>query len=188
MLNICWSGRGNLRRKGVFDILDAVRILVQRGLDARITLAGKAGDGFDELASGVRDRGLAQQVVLAGEITKVEKLHLLADCAIYVQPSYYEGFGLATAEAMASGACVITCDVGEVRHVVGDAALYVQPGNAEQLADAMQRAITDVKLRQRLETLARERITQLFSFEAKVANLRRALENIGIASSNHAAR
>jgi glycosyltransferase involved in cell wall biosynthesis len=181
MLNICWSGRGNLLRKGVFDILDAAKILVERGIMPQITLAGKAGDGYSELAEGVRQRGLDKHVRLAGEVSKAEKLRLLAENSIYLQPSKYEGFGLATAEAMASGASVITCDVGEVRQVVGDAAIYVTPGNTVELADAMQNAITDGALRSRLEYAARERITRLFSFEAKVTNLRRALDRVNIA-------
>ena len=181
-LNICWSGRLNLRRKGVFDILDAAKILIDRGVRPCITLAGKQGDGYNELIKGVRLRGLEHCVNVVGEISKLEKLRLYKESSIYLQPSYYEGFGLASVEAMASGATVITCDVGEVKHVVGDAAIYINPGNALELANAMYKAMTDTGMCSEIKHLGRMRVKNLFSFEAKVSVMREALKRIDITS------
>lgn len=180
IFNICWSGTLNLRRKGVFDILDAVKLLVEKGLRFPVRLAGKRGDGHEELVRAVQERGLSGHVQLLGEISKAEKLRLLSSIAVYVQPSYFEGFGLATAEAMASGACVITCDVGEVRYVVGDCAVFVQPGDSVALAAAIEKALSDPLHRQQMQRRAQERMMARFSYSAKVQSLRREFEALGV--------
>jgi glycosyltransferase involved in cell wall biosynthesis len=51
LLNIAWSGKDNLRRKGVLDILDALRILKDRGIYLNCSLAGRPGDGYPELVA-----------------------------------------------------------------------------------------------------------------------------------------
>lgn len=180
LFNICWSGTLNLRRKGVYDILDAVRLLADQGQPVHVTLAGKKGDGHGELLAAVKARSLDSHVTLLGEISKAEKLKLLASIEVYVQPSYFEGFGLATAEAMASGACVITCDVGEVKNVVGDCAVYVTPGNIPELAAAIKRVLSDGVFRKEMQQRARHRMRERFSYGTKVQSLRAALAHVGI--------
>ena len=81
---------------------------------------------------------------------------------LYVQPSYFEGFGLATAEALASGCAVIACDVGEVKNVLGSGAKYVETGN-KKLAKMIEKLYRDAKLRKKLVSSGNKRIVELFS-------------------------
>ena len=178
LLNIAWSGSDNLRRKGVWDILDAMALLKERGMTVKLTLAGKRGDGYSALQARIEGLGLRDQVELVGEVSAEEKLRLLSESKLYLQPSYFEGFGLATAEAMAAGCCAITCDVGEVRSVVGDAAFYVQPGRPDQLADAVQILFSDQAAVDKFASSGAARIRDLFSFERKVATLRMVLRDV----------
>ena len=183
LLNIAWSGTENLKRKGVWDILDAMRLLKERGVAVSLTLAGKRGDAYPELQRRIAELGLEDNVQAVGEVTPREKLRLLGCAKLYLQPSYYEGFGLATAEAMAAGCCVITCDVGEVRNVVADGGLYVQPGHSAELADAVQSLLADQTSVDRLNENAVQRLKDLFSFSRKTATLRSALQDISKAST-----
>ena len=116
LLNISWSGKDNLRRKGVIDILEALKILKDRGTNFKCTLAGRPGDGYNELVENISRLGLEDNVTTLGEVSLSQKLNLFSHAKIYLQPSYFEGFGLATAEALASGCCIIACDVGEVKN------------------------------------------------------------------------
>jgi glycosyltransferase involved in cell wall biosynthesis len=59
-----------------------------------------------------------------------------------VYPSYFEGFGLPVAQAMAAGVAVIASDRTSLPEVAGDAALLVDPDSIEQIADAMKRIVT----------------------------------------------
>jgi glycosyltransferase involved in cell wall biosynthesis len=178
LLNIAWSGTENLKRKGVWDILDAMRLLKERGVAVSLTLVGKRGDAYLELQQRIAELGLEDNVQAVGEVTAHEKLNLFARAKLYLQPSYFEGFGLATAEAMAAGCCVITCDVGEVRNVVGDCGLYIQPGQPNELAYAVQTLLADQEAVDKLNRKATQRMKEFFSFSRKTATLRTVLHEI----------
>ena len=178
LLNIAWSGTENLKRKGVWDILEAMRLLKERGVEVSLTLAGKRGEAYPELQRRIVELGLEGSVQAVGEITPQEKLSLYGSTKLYLQPSYFEGFGLATAEAMAAGCCVITCDVGEVRNVVADGGFYVQPGRPVELADAVQSLLADQTAVDNLNLKAAQRLKEFFSFSRKTATLRTALQDI----------
>lgn len=178
LLNIAWSGTENLKRKGVWDILQAMRLLKERGVSVSLTLAGKRGDAYPDLQRQISELGLDGCVKAVGEVTPQEKLNLFSHAKLYLQPSYFEGFGLATAEAMAAGCCVITCDVGEVRNVVADGGFYVQPGRPVELADAVQSLLSDQTAVEALNLKATQRLKKHFSFKRKVATLHIALHDI----------
>lgn len=178
LLNIAWSGRENLARKGVWDILDAMHRLKQRGVWVSLVLAGKIGDGLPELKRRVAELALEGCVTVAGEVDMEEKLKLFASAKLYLQPSYYEGFGLATAEAMAAGCCVVTCDVGEVRNVVGDGGYYVNPGDPEGLARAIEELLADENKIEALTQKASHQIQSKFSFASKVASIDAILQSL----------
>lgn len=182
LLNLAWSGSENLQRKGVWTILEAAVLLKQRGLKFDLILAGKRGDGFPALQKRVIDLGLSDCVRAVGEVTLEEKLDLFSRTRLYLQPSYFEGFGLATAEAMAAGCCVITTEAGEVPTVVGDCGIYVQPGDIQGLADSIEGLLTNPDKIAEMSGRGRERIQRLFSFDVKKSNLDQILRRLRIQS------
>jgi len=167
LLNISWSGRENLIRKGVFNILDAMKILKDKGVETNCILAGKKGDGYEILVQKCRDLGLDKSVRIIGEISLEEKLKLFATTKIYLQPSYFEGFGLAGAEALASGCCVITCDVGEVKIVIGEGGYYVNPGSPNELANALEILLKDQNIASEKIKIGQDRLLELYSYNKK---------------------
>jgi len=181
LFNLAWSGKENLIRKGIPELLEAIRILRQEGCSVTLHLAGPEGDGKDYLVDTINALDIGEEVHLLGQLTREDKLAHLRMCEIYVQPSHYEGFGLAMAEAMGCGACVITCDVGAVKSVVGDCGIYVQPGSPQELADSIKRVLHDEDLRLGLQNRAQERAIKHFTFSRKLASLQNYLSEVGIA-------
>ena len=59
-------------------------------------------------------------------------------CAVYLQPSGFEGFGLAALEAMACGAPVVASAGGALPEVIGDGGLAVPEPTSESLAAAVE--------------------------------------------------
>lgn len=180
LLNLAWSGPENLERKGVWTILDASALLKRRGRAFELVLAGKRGEAFPALEHRIAELGLGDYVRAIGEVTQDEKLDLFARTKLYLQPSYFEGFGLATAEAAAAGCCVVTTDVGEVRTVMSDGAFYVEPGDAAGLADAIDRLLADPALVAELNAAAQHRIQSLYSTAAKRAGFERIFRALRI--------
>ncbi len=92
------------------------------------------------------------------EFVPEEDLLLLYNaCGLFVYPSLYEGFGLPVVEAMACGTPVVCSNVTSLPEVVGDAALLFDPLDAEEMAQAVVRALSDSALRDELRRAGKAR-------------------------------
>jgi len=76
-----------------------------------------------------------------------------------------EQFGRVIVEAMASGIPVIGSTCGAIPEVIGDAGLVFPEGDAEALAGALQRLLSDSALREHLALAGRKRVEQQYSWE-----------------------
>lgn len=182
LFNLAWSGKENLRRKGVPELLEAIALLKSSGTSVKVILAGQIGDGFNWMKARVKELGIEAEVSFLGPISKAEKLHLLGESEMYIQPSHYEGFGLGIAEAMSCKTCVITCDVGAVRSVVGNTGVYVKSGDASDIARAIKACIDDPEYRNSLKLAAHTRAVSEFSADKKINSLRGFLRELNINS------
>lgn len=66
----------------------------------------------------------------------------------FVFPSVYEGFGLPTLEALASGTPVVLADASCSREVGGDSAIYCEPGDIDSLVDGILTATSEMWVNQ----------------------------------------
>ena len=116
-------------------LVEAIRLLVARGLDLRLVLIGPGMDASNaELAGILRRSGCESFVQLLGyrddvaDVARALDLHVLA--------SVTEGFPNVVAETMLSGTPNVATDVGDSAAIVGRTGWVVPPGNAEALSDA----------------------------------------------------
>jgi glycosyltransferase involved in cell wall biosynthesis len=110
--------------------------------------------------------GIADAVSLPGIVQDPERW--MAQCALFVLPSRYEGFPNALLEAMAMGCAVIAADCPSgPRELVldGKNGLLVPPENVEALAAALKTLMGDIALRRRLGERAIS-VRQRFAREA----------------------
>jgi glycosyltransferase involved in cell wall biosynthesis len=70
-----------------------------------------------------------------------------AGALAFVFPSRYEGFGLPTLEAMASGTATVLADSSSHPEVGGDVARYFPPGDADSLRQVLAEILGDAQLR-----------------------------------------
>ena len=179
LLNISWSGKHNIIRKGIPQILSAVSQLKKDGHpNLKLLMAGHEGDGIRDIVKMITDLDLSDNVTYLGEISLEKKIELLRKCEIYIQPSQYEGFGLAIAEAMGCGACVITSKVGAVEEVVGSAGIYVDPSSIEDIVYAIKSVLIDGGKRRHYQEWADKRAKKLFSQSKKVSTMKKMLKEL----------
>jgi glycosyltransferase involved in cell wall biosynthesis len=118
----------------------------------------KRVDNIDhpELASIKRVNNLIRELDLESEIfrlgfVEIEELAAIYNLAtIYIQPSFYEGFGLPVLEAMSCGVPVICARGGSLEEVSGNASLYFDPKSVNSLSGAIKRLLEDKALRIKL--------------------------------------
>lgn len=180
LFNLAWSGRQNVERKGLPDMLQALKIVKEDFPDVKLHMAGKEGDGKAFLQGLIAEYGLGDNVVWLGPLSREDKIAYMRSCEIYLQPSHYEGFGLAIAEAMGSGAAVLICPVGAVPDVVGDAGMYVSPGSPEELASAITKLLSDAEMRHAYQARGVERARAEFAFDSKLARLKTFIGALGV--------
>jgi glycosyltransferase involved in cell wall biosynthesis len=98
-----------------------------------------------------------------GHVPDRQLAKLYRDCAAFVYPSLYEGFGIPALEGLACGALVITSACSSLPEVVGDAALLIDPASVESLAAGML-SIRDMSTDRRAE-FTRRGIAQAKRFD-----------------------
>jgi glycosyltransferase involved in cell wall biosynthesis len=93
---------------------------------------------------------LKEKVIRTGFINETELVALYNLATVYVQPSYYEGFGLPVLEAMACETPVVIARNNALVEIAGDAALVTDPKNidnmAEKILDIVRGSSQNVKL------------------------------------------
>jgi glycosyltransferase involved in cell wall biosynthesis len=140
-----------LPEKGVFDAVDAVALLNERR-PVRLLIAG-SGPAEQELEERIANGKLVGQVTLAGFLSYSSLREAYGDADVFVLPTYHpEGFPTVIAEAMSAGLPIVTTRTrGIADHLEeGVNALFVPPRNAEALAQALDRVLSDDELRDRM--------------------------------------
>lgn len=163
LFSMIWTGKVNLARKSLPEIIEAAVLIKKEYPNFKILIGGRKGDGFDAMNEKIKELNLDDYVILLGELTDEEKVNYYQTCKLYLQPSTYEGFGVALAEAMSCGTTVISTKVGEVENVVGDAGILLDGNHPEEIFGAVNMCLKDDELREDLGRRAAERIRNKFS-------------------------
>lgn len=140
--------------KGVDLLIDAAKLVVPEFPDWHFWVAG-AGPEYTVLQKQIFDLGLHNNVHLIGQVNDIAGLY--SQASIYVQPSRFEGFGIAIIEAMASRLPVIAfdCPVGP-RSIIEDGVdgLLVPEQDIESLARKLRELMSNSKLREEIANSA----------------------------------
>jgi len=143
---------------------------------ARLTIAG-AGPEAAGLRALCARLGL-QNVEFLGFVTDVPAL--LRKSSLYVQPSAWEGFGLAVAEAMACGLPVIVSDADSLPELVAHerTGLVFPKGHEAELAEAMLKLLQSPACAAELGAAARAEALSRFSVERMAAEYARLYREV----------
>jgi len=109
-----------LKEKGVFELIQAIRIVKKNYPQAHFTILGAIDhQNMGALKQETLDELVAEKLFeYPGHVTNVNKW--ITDSSVFVLPSYREGVPRSTQEAMAIGRPIITTDVPGCRETVVD--------------------------------------------------------------------
>lgn len=169
------------RWKGVHVFLDAAARVAQAHSEARFVVIGGehwSEPGYPgELVEQVRQAGLAERVLFAGHQENVP-LWMQA-MNVLVHASFDEPTGTVIIEGMALGKPVIAARTGGPMEFIkeGENGLLASPGNAEELADALHRLLSDAEEQRKMGTRAQASV-QHFSADRLALDIARNLEDM----------
>lgn len=158
-----------VRSKGVETLVEAHRIVIERGGKLDLMICGAPDPANPDAVSSAtlenwRDR---PGITLPGHISDVRTVWAVADIAA-VPTLGGEGIPRALLEAAACARPIVASNVSGCRHFVreGVDGFLVEPGDAEQLADALERLRTNEALRVAQGIAARERFLSGYTIQA----------------------
>jgi len=157
------------RLKGVDALIKAFKQICPKFPQWRLKILGWYPD-MHELVSEIGGHGRIyhHQPVPAREIPK----HV-GSCSIFALPSRSEAMGKVLVEAMAAGKARVGSNIDGIPSVIDDGidGLLFEPENVEDLADKLERLISDAGLRKRLGDAGKRRAEEEFSEEKYFENL-----------------
>jgi glycosyltransferase involved in cell wall biosynthesis len=180
---------------GPVQLLCVATIVPRKGHDVLVrALASLTGERWHLTCVGGLDRdaqwtagvralvhgtGLGERVSFAGELGR-EDLDVRYDASdVFVLPTWYEGYGMAVAEALARGLPVVSSATGAIGELVtAEAGVLVPPGDVAALARALGTVIVDEPLRARLADGARRVRSRLPSWDDAAALMAHTIEGI----------
>ena len=131
-------------RKNVGALLDAYARLIERdGRTPPLVIAGRTTPDAAAWLERFSQPPLAGRVRHLGYVPDADRENTYAGARLFVMPSRNEGFGIPVLEAMSAGVPVVAADRGALPEMLGDAGTIVDPDDAEALAAAMHRMLTD---------------------------------------------
>jgi len=145
-----------LESKGVFVLLDACKLLKERGYSFVCEFVGGETAEIDakRFDEEVKRRGLNQVVVYSGKKYGEEKSEAFERTDIFTFPTYYhnETFGLVNLEAMEHKLPIVSTNEGGITDVVkdGENGLIAERQDPISLADCIGQLLGDKHLREKM--------------------------------------
>ncbi|WP_082840251.1 glycosyltransferase [Gemmata sp. SH-PL17] len=163
--------------KGFGVLIEAARSIVTANPSAGVVLFGE-GQLRGELERRIAELGLTGRVVLPGFRTDLDSLIGSAD--VVVLPSYTEGLPNVALEASAAGVPVVATAVGGTPEAIADNVngFLVPPGSPADIANKVGELLRDAPLRTRFGAAGRDRMRELFTFQAQATAYLRLLNTL----------
>jgi len=151
--------------KGVGELVEAARLLHQRGIAGKIVLVGGTDEGNPASVSSSQLRKWQDEGIIEWLGHRDDMPGIMASAHIVVLPSYGEGLPKVLIEAGAAGKPVVATDVQGCRDIIqhGVNGLLVPPKNAVALAEALDQLIDDAELREKMGVEARKLILESYT-------------------------
>ena len=159
--------------KGQEEILRAASQLLKQLPQIHFIIAGvdhsRENQHRTRLEHLIKELDLTTHVSLVGWLDDLAELYCALD--VFVSASHTESFGLAIAEAMASGTAVVATETEGASELVktGETGLLVPIGNVDKLAESILLLLRDKEARVRLGGAAQQAAAANFGLERMIA-------------------
>jgi len=104
-----------------------------------LIISGPSGNNIGEVKRMIKKYNLASEIILTGFISDEQRNALYANCAAFLFPSVYEGFGLPPIEAMFFKKRIIASNIEVIKEVTNNEVIYVNhPKDSKEWLEKIQ--------------------------------------------------
>lgn len=137
-----------VKEKGIFELLDAFRLVHSRFQNAELILAGD-GPERDSMEEYVRQHNLTSVVKFPGYLRGLSKGDTMMNSDIFILPSYGEGLPISLLEAMAAELPIICTSVGGITDIFenGKNGILLSSVSAKSINEAVSKMIENKEWR-----------------------------------------
>lgn len=171
-----------LETKGVYILLDALKILHERGQKFICDFVGGTSKEIDQhiFEKAVEERELKDCTIYHGPKYGEEKEVFWKKCTAFIFPTYDECFGLVILEAMQHHLPVITTNEGGIPDIVanGETGFICKRKDSLALASAIETLLKDEQLAKSMGERGYERYCTLFTIECFEKRLLDCLDKV----------
>ncbi len=144
------------KHKNHLVVIDALKILKQKGLKFTVVFSGHTHDFrnplyFDGLLSHIAEQGVHEHVHILGMIPFSDVVSLIRESVAVINPSKFEGWNTAVEEVKSIGKAMLLSDLAVHREQAENDADYFNPDQPEQLAERMIDALAKKRTKSRKE-------------------------------------
>ncbi|MFA6982155.1 MAG: glycosyltransferase family 4 protein [Patescibacteria group bacterium] len=172
-----------VEKKGLVYIIEASKILKDRGIEHEVHIAGP-GPLYEELMGKIKQLGVVDTVFMHGDgkglsWNEIVEQYKITD--IFALPSINTGAGDADGvpnvviEASLCKIPVVTTDAGSITDLIEHekTGLLVKQADSEDLANALERLISDKELRKTLGENAHQKAREMFDLNRNTSELQK---------------
>ncbi|MGL4849238.1 MAG: glycosyltransferase family 4 protein [Clostridium sp.] len=165
-------------RKNIKGLIEAYSLLSkEKRNNTKLVIIGKKGISYKLYLNRARELKVEDDIYFTDFIPLEDMPIFYNACEVLVYPSFYEGFGLPSLEAMACGAPVIASNKTSIPEVCNNAALFIDPSDVQSISEKIDLVLSDsfIKLSMVNNSLKK---SKLFSFEKTASDTLSAYKNI----------
>jgi glycosyltransferase involved in cell wall biosynthesis len=127
------------QHKNQIAIIEAAKILKEKGISVKIVFTGKEHDYRNpdytkQLKQKVIDYELENEIVFLGFIDRIDQLVLMKNAQAVLQPSLFEGWSTVVEDAKALNQTLIVSDIAVHKEQLEDKAYFFSPHDYEALS------------------------------------------------------
>lgn len=159
---------GRVQYEKGFQLLARAISLLRSRVPSIECLIGGRGSYLPELQSQIDIEGVSDIVQLPGFLPDDRLRDTLHRAGCVAIPSLYEPFGIVALEALAAGAPLVVARTGGLAELIDGtgAGLLFEPGNADELADCIERILTDGELAASMRRQGQALLRDRYSWDA----------------------
>ncbi|MBL1155971.1 MAG: glycosyltransferase family 4 protein [Ignavibacteriota bacterium] len=170
-----------LESKGLFDFIDAMKILNNKGIVFNAVIVGAEGDISEkELEKILIENSLQDRIKYLGPKFGEDKIKIYEATDILVFPTLEDIWGNVNLEAMQFGIPIIATREGAIPEIIDDkiTGFLVDKNQPDQIADKVEILSIDAELRKKMGEAGRKKFLEKYTFEIFEENMKRVFETI----------